>query len=238
MNSFQPIHAQIKDFLLSQIKSGRYKPGGRLPTEQELTQEFQTSKSPVRQALDALRVEGYIYRHPGRGTFVSSAPRGEANWTIGSIEDVIGLGEKTKFHLLDFAPCPASEELLRVFNVKGEKTFFRIQGVRLLDDKPLYYLDFYLRKRVARQLQKRDVLNSPVIVALEKKLHLRLSKCVQIISASLADSKLSRYLKIPNKSPILCIERVYYTYNDEVIQWARSFWRADLTKHRSILSRK
>lgn len=71
-NPFQPIHTQIRDYLLSRIESGVYKAGDRLPTEKELMEKFNTSKIPVRQALDNLRFEGVIFRHPGRGTFVAS----------------------------------------------------------------------------------------------------------------------------------------------------------------------
>ena len=44
----------------------------------------------VRQALEILRMEGKIFRHPGRGTFVSPN-LGSEGWALGSIEDVIGL---------------------------------------------------------------------------------------------------------------------------------------------------
>jgi DNA-binding GntR family transcriptional regulator len=37
---------------------------------------------------------------------------------------------------------------------------------------------------------------------------------------------------------MLCIERLYFTDQEEPIEWARSFFRASSFKHRSILSRK
>lgn len=236
MNSFRPIHAQIKDYLLSQIRSGEYGPGDRLPTENELTKKFQTSKSPVRQALEILRMEGIIYRHPGRGTFVSPNLGDSGAWTLGSIQDIIGLGSQTRFRLHDFTPGQISEELNKVFNIKKGK-FIRIQGVRLLKDKPLYYLSVFLPHHIGKKLHVEDIAGSPVIVALEKKLNIRLKKCIQNISATLADAKLARILAIPNQSPVLCIERLYFTENEEIIEWARSFCRPDLFKHRSILSR-
>jgi len=235
MSTFRPIHAQIKDYLLSQIRSGEYGPGDRLPTENELTKKFQTSKSPVRQALDMLRMEGVIYRHPGRGTFVSPN-LGNGVWTLGSIQDIIGLGSQTRFQLQDFTRGQTSEELDRVFNVRRGK-FIRIRGVRLLKGKPLYYLSVFLPQHIGKGLSVDDIADTPVIVALEKKLNIRLKKCIQNISAALADEKLARFLEIPNQSPVLCIERLYFTENEEIIEWARSFCRPDLFKHRSILSR-
>ena len=54
--AFRPIHLEIKDYLLSKIHSGEYKPEDQLPTEKDLAQQFKTSKSLVRQALDVLRM--------------------------------------------------------------------------------------------------------------------------------------------------------------------------------------
>ncbi len=236
MRSFQPIHAQIKDYLVSKIGSGEYGPGDRLPTENELTQTFQTSKSPVRQALESLRMEGIIFRHPGRGTFVSPSLNTEG-WTLGSIEDVIGLGAQTKFQLREFKYDQASKELDLIFNAKRGK-FTGIQGVRLLKGEPLYCLNVYLPQDIGKKLRVQDIEDTPVIVALEKKLKIVLKKCVQNISATLADAKLEKLLGIPHKSPVLSIERIYYTDHDEVVEWARSYCRPDLFKYRSVLSRR
>jgi GntR family transcriptional regulator len=236
MKSFQPIHAQIKDYLISKIGSGEYGPGDRLPTENQLTQTFQTSKSPVRQALESLRMEGIIYRHPGRGTFVSPSLNTEG-WTLGSIEDVIGLGAQTKFQLREFKYDQGSKELDIIFNANRGK-FTGIQGVRLLKGEPLYCLNVYLPQHIGKKLRVADIEDTPVIVALEKKLKIALKKCIQNISATLADAKLAKLLDIPHKSPVLSIERIYYTDHDEVIEWARSYCRPDLFKHRSVLSRR
>jgi GntR family transcriptional regulator len=236
MDTIKPIHMIIRDYLLSNIQSGEYQPGSQLPTENELTKKFQTSKSPVRQALDTLRIQGVIYRHPGRGTFVSPNPGGSDAWTLTSIRDIIEQGFQTHFQLHDFTSGRTSEELDRIFRVKKGK-FTRIRGVRLLKDQPLYFLNVFLPQKIGRKLRVIDIADCPVIVALEKKLNIRLKKCIQNISATLADAPLARILKVPNQSPLLSIERFYFTDNEETIEWASSFCRPDLYKYRSVLSR-
>jgi GntR family transcriptional regulator len=236
MNAFRPVHAQIKDYLLSKIREGAYGPGDRLPTEDELTRQFQTSKSPVRQALENLRMEGVIYRHPGRGTFVSPSPTSDGAWTLGSIKDIIGFGAHTRFHLLDFSRGKISKELHRIFKVEKGK-FIHIQGIRFLRDRPLYYLSVFLPQHIGRSIKVKDIAETPIILALEKKLRIRLNKCIQNISAASADARLAKSLEIPPGSPVLCIERFYYSEPGEIIEWARSYCRPDLFKHRSILSR-
>ena len=72
-NSPIPIYHQLKTVLQEQIENGLWRPGDRLPTEQELCRMYNISRSPVRQALKELEYERVILRRPGLGTFVEDA---------------------------------------------------------------------------------------------------------------------------------------------------------------------
>ncbi len=50
------------------------KPGDRLPTEEELTQDFGVSRNTIRQALQVLHEDKIIYKRKGAGTYVSGTP--------------------------------------------------------------------------------------------------------------------------------------------------------------------
>ncbi len=66
-----PLYYQLKQMIKGKIENGEYKPGDRLPTEQELCEMFDISRTPVRHALTELVYESILYRRPGLGTFVS-----------------------------------------------------------------------------------------------------------------------------------------------------------------------
>ena len=57
--SFSPVsskklHIQIYNQVLSQIQSGSFQVGDKLPAERELCEQFGVSRAPIRQALSAL----------------------------------------------------------------------------------------------------------------------------------------------------------------------------------------
>lgn len=54
----------------ARIGAGRYPPGDRIPTEQQLSDEFGVSRSVVREAISSLRAEGLIETRQGVGAFV------------------------------------------------------------------------------------------------------------------------------------------------------------------------
>lgn len=58
---------QLRDF----IADGGFGPGGRLPPERELCETLGMTRNTLRRALDALEREGALWRHVGKGTFVS-----------------------------------------------------------------------------------------------------------------------------------------------------------------------
>jgi len=65
-----PIYQQIADDLRARIIDGRIPRGGKLPTEAELTTEYEVHRQTVRSALSLLVNEGLIYSSRPQGYFV------------------------------------------------------------------------------------------------------------------------------------------------------------------------
>lgn len=63
---------QIYQQILSEIESGTFKVGDKLPAERELCEQFGVSRAPIRQALSALELNGFIYSRQGEGVYVKS----------------------------------------------------------------------------------------------------------------------------------------------------------------------
>lgn len=62
---------QIASQLQQAIGAGGYAPGGRLPTEAELSQHFGVNRHTVRRALEELSRAGLVRVEQGRGSFVA-----------------------------------------------------------------------------------------------------------------------------------------------------------------------
>jgi len=63
------------DQLTAEIRSGRFPPGSRLPTEQALMRLLGVSRTVVREAIAALRSEGLVVTRQGLGAFVAPDAR-------------------------------------------------------------------------------------------------------------------------------------------------------------------
>jgi DNA-binding LacI/PurR family transcriptional regulator len=64
------LHRFVESRIRQYIEDGRLEAGTQLPTEAQLCQRFQVSRSTVRNALKRLEADGLIVRTRGRGTFL------------------------------------------------------------------------------------------------------------------------------------------------------------------------
>jgi GntR family transcriptional repressor for pyruvate dehydrogenase complex len=77
MGQFKPIRQiRVSEEVLSQLKEsillGKFKSGEKLPSERELTEEFQVSRGVIREAIRALEITGFVElrQGPTGGAFV------------------------------------------------------------------------------------------------------------------------------------------------------------------------
>lgn len=73
-DSYISLHVQLHNALRQLIVSRRWKYGERIPTETQLVEHLDISRTTIRIALQLAEVEGLIKRNAGRGTFVSYNP--------------------------------------------------------------------------------------------------------------------------------------------------------------------
>lgn len=66
----QTLTGQVAQALAERIDAGVYKPGEKLPTEQRLIEEFNVSRTVIREAVASLRASGAVITRQGVGAFV------------------------------------------------------------------------------------------------------------------------------------------------------------------------
>ena len=71
LDSYQPLREVVFETLRDAIRKGILKPGERL-MEIHLAEQLGVSRTPVREAIRKLELEGYVIMMPRRGTYVSN----------------------------------------------------------------------------------------------------------------------------------------------------------------------
>ncbi len=71
MPQSQPMYRHIADDLRDQITRGKLAPNVKLPTEGELSDQYEASRNTIRDAIKRLASQGLVETRPGQGTFVA-----------------------------------------------------------------------------------------------------------------------------------------------------------------------
>lgn len=77
-----PLYQQIKDYFVDKIENEEIMTGELLPSENQISKDFDVSRHTVRQAFSMLENEGYIKREQGRGTVCLGKKEARSNKTI------------------------------------------------------------------------------------------------------------------------------------------------------------
>lgn len=72
-------YLRIADEIKVQIREGSLRPGDKLPSETEVMERENVSRTVARQAISRLREDGYAYSHQGKGSFAALPEAGAAS---------------------------------------------------------------------------------------------------------------------------------------------------------------
>lgn len=103
---------RIREEIAGAIRSGEWRPGDRVPTEQELAARYGCARATVSKALGELAASGLVERRRKAGTFVAQPPVHSAVMTVPDLAELIAArGEAYRWQLLSVDREAEGEEL-------------------------------------------------------------------------------------------------------------------------------
>lgn len=223
-----PLYYQLETVLREKIRSGELAEGAKLPTENELIEQYGVSRVTVRQALAALVRDGLLERVAGRGTFVTRprSVKGTIRLT-GFMEDAMAMAADTKAKVLDVRSVKASWRQAQQLQLNPGDVAWCVKRVRYVEEMPYAYVESYLPGNIGQQLVQED-LSTPLLRLLEEKCQISLGETTAVISAALADAYIGSLLSTKVGAALLLIETTFYDVNRRPVQFVRGLYRSDL----------
>lgn len=127
----EPLYIQIQNHYKDLISSRLLQEDDKIPTEKEILEQFNVSRITVANALNELAREGWIYRIPGRGTFVKGIPEThipkERNEQLPVLERV-DVPERPKIGLV----FPSVDDFFAIRLIKGITSVLETSGYSLV----------------------------------------------------------------------------------------------------------
>lgn len=231
-NGSIPLYRQLKDRLLKRINAGELKPYDRLPSERDLGDEFGISRMTVRQALQVLIHEGFLYTRVGKGTFVNNINFEQQPVLTGFIEQMQKLDLDISSQVLGFTLEPASASLAEILEAVPNSAVFKLKRLRLANGLPLALEIAYIPQELCPNLNRFDFSKESLYAVMRREYGLRLASAEQTVVAALADRDEHRLFGTQPPAAVLRMKRVTRTHLNNVAEYVESVYRGETYKLR------
>lgn len=236
--TFSPLYQQIKRLLMASLESGEWRPGESIPSEIELAGRYKVSQGTVRKAIDELAKEHHLVRRQGKGTFVSTHSEERTQFRFLRLAPLDGQPEDYPVsRLLECKRARASAEVAKLLDLKTGDSVVLIRRVLTFRGQPIVYDDIALPAAIFRGLDgsKFDEYRGSLYNLFETEFGTRMIRAEERIRALAADATAAELLRVKEGAPLLCVDRVAYTYGDKPVEFRRGLYRTDRHYYRNQL---
>lgn len=229
-----PLYFQLKQLLAERIANGEWQPGDMLPTEEQLGEQYELSRTTVRQALKELELEDRISRYRGRGTFVTKPKLSHSADPRFSLTDfLMQQGMQPGWRLLSAEWVQAPVDIAKRLSLEAGTEVFRLCRLRLANEEPIGYHTAHAVRALlstdadAAGFDESRFLQGRSLDYLRATNRLVDSYANRTIEAIPASEETAGYLDIPLGSPILSIRRRVFTSDGIPVEQLWAVYRGD-----------
>lgn len=235
-NQSLPLYVRLKSVIEQNINSGEWQPDTQIPSERELCERYDISRTTVRQALTELVSEGRLVRYAGRGTFVAPHPFVQGTTRLsGFTSEMQGQGRMPRNRVLQFETVEAPPGAARGLQLEVGSPVLLLKRVRLADDEPMAVERAYLPETRFGPLLDEDLASRSLYALLERQFSITPTRAEQTLQAISCPEAEAQLLHITPQSPVLYMNRTTFSQHDVPFEWVESYYRGDRYQFRTEL---
>ncbi len=202
----RPLYQQIKDRIIERIAAGDWRPGRKIPSENELVHQLGVSRMTINRALRELAQEGHLQRVAGVGTFVSEPPQQASLIALRDIaEELRAVGSEHHARLLRLEKLALDTEIAARMELAPGQEAAHVVLVHRRDDLPIQLEERWVNLELVP-----DFLAADFTVTTPSEHLLRTLEADEMehrVQAVMPDPATCRQLAIASSEPCLRLER-------------------------------
>lgn len=228
-NNAIPKYFQLASILKSQIDAEEWRPRQPIPSERQLELQYKVSRPTVRQAIEYLEKQGYLFREHGRGTFVSPQKLQKKMLELTSFsEDLLRKGIQPSQIIRSIDHVVPPESILKRLELPPESSVLRIERIRLGNDVPIGLQTSYVVLADDQLIDEVDLKQyGSLYRILEEKLNIIPTEADETLEVTLATPEEAVLLQIKAGAPLLLNERLTYDQNRNPVEFVKILYRGD-----------
>ncbi len=218
-----PRYIEVAERIASDIQSGDYPVGSKMPTETEITEDFGISRYTARAALRKLQDWKMIETAQGIGSkVVASMPMQSAiRFSFDSLNNFLIIAEETKLTSVKKETKPVGEKLSSISGWRPTDKCLHITSTRVADStngevEKIAFVEIFLHGRYKKIGKDVGIKQYAVATQIEEEFGVKIGEVTQTISPSLIENPATEALGVDANMLGLTIQRVYRSDNNDV----------------------
>ncbi|NMP33545.1 histidine utilization repressor [Thalassotalea sp. M1531] len=196
----------IKQFIFNKIESGYWPQHHKVPSENELAEQFNVSRMTARRALQELTEQGVLVRSQGSGTFVATFKSQSSLLEIRNIADEVqDRGHEYQSKQLRLEAINVNDEIAILLSCRPSDTVYYSEVLHYENKQPIQLEQRYVNSELVptylaqnfNQITPHEYLSSVA----------PLTEATHEIEAVIAAPEVCQYLNIKETQPCLQVKR-------------------------------
>lgn len=234
-----PLYFQVKEDIIKNIKEEKFKEGEALPSEVALIDQYDVSRTTIRQAVDQLVNEGYLERKRGKGTFVKKA--NNFYWDLAELRSFDEEAQKKKLStstkLLGIKRIENNDTTRKVFGDQFED-FFQLERLRSIENHPSEIVTTYVPAPLAANLDKFDFSKISLFDILKDTYNIDISYAEKKFTAINCGPEDAKQLNLKKNDAIQLVETVTYDSNNVPVEYSIARDKGLISTFKIVLNKK
>ncbi|HVJ49888.1 GntR family transcriptional regulator [Desulfitobacterium sp.] len=226
-----PKELEIVDKLMSQITSGKYKVHDKLPSENDIADNYHVPRITARKAYERLEELGYIYKLQGKGSYVKDRYRqielvlsGDVSFSQKMIEKGYDFQSTNVFcKAIKFNP-----KIYGFLEASENDQVFKVGRLRFIDHQPIALHISYVTKSVFDDI---DIIGKNITSMFSyynSKGYHEFGSKPSILSVAFPTKKQRMLMNCTQLTPLLVLESgCIDKKSGRVLEYTKIFYRSD-----------
>jgi GntR family transcriptional regulator len=233
----KPLYRVVEDYLLAFIDSGELVSGDLIPSEPQLAATLRVSQGTVKKAIDNLVWEKKLYRHQGKGTYVSRVDFNNSLFKYFSYGGAEGqdvrIDKKTSERHIEKGNRINCQKMA----IPIHSALLYIERIGYIDNKPVMVEYSRWRADLLPGLENEDIHIPDLFYAVVvDKYNIPIIKAAETLTAEGATQKTATILDIEVNAPVLVLNRTTYTRDNQVIEIRTTKGRGDMFSYKTEIN--
>ena len=226
-----PIYRHLFNQLKDKILRGELKPGDMLQSENELAQQYSTSRLTVRKSLSMLDNEGFITSFPGKGYYIIEPDH--SKYTL--LFNELNSGSKYNLYskLLGVDATNPDEAICRKLQISCDHKVVVILRLLHSNEGPVAYDIKYIPYDRGRPIVEKAIEYAALPDMVAKKSSPFAIKKELCIYIEKSNPEINKSLCLHESEPLLVVEQRLYDYEDKPIGLGKTYYGSEHGKIRA-----